>query len=105
ADGLDEGVVVRLAEGDPAVPRAVGGAAQAGDQVVREERAADLLRLERRLVLGAGGEQRLAAAGDVVGEADLEGGGQAPALLAQECAALAAVDDGQAHGGATRAQA
>src|SRR5205814_10544669 len=88
AEGLGEGVVVSPPQGDPAVARAVGSAAQGGDQMVREERAVDVLRLEGRLLLGAGGEERFAGAGEVVGQVDVEWRRQVAGLLAQESAAL-----------------
>src|SRR6185437_1464655 len=52
------GVVEGLLEGDVAIARAVGGAQEAGHEVVGEERSAEGLRLVRVLQAGAGGDQR-----------------------------------------------
>src|SRR6185437_2423943 len=59
------GVVEGLLEGDVAVARSVGGAQEAGHEVVREEGAAEALGLVRVLQAGARGDERRTLRGDV----------------------------------------
>src|SRR5262249_54617173 len=65
--------------------------------MVREERAVDFSRLERRFAGRARHEQRLPGAGEIVAQPHVERGAELPTLGRNEPAALAAVDDGHAH--------
>jgi hypothetical protein len=75
----------------------VGGAAQPGDQMVGEEGAADLLRLEGLLVAAAGAEKHFPRERRQPHRRQVELGPRAPALGTDHRTALAGVEDPEAH--------
>ena len=94
---LVRGELVRLEEGDPAIAVHVGGAAEAGHEVVGEIGGQDAIRLLGDLGLGARGEEGVAVHVDRL--VDQEGRPDPSALEAGDGAGGAGVEDGDADVG------
>src|SRR5690606_31731337 len=95
ADRRRVGVVVRFADGDDAITVRIGGAAQARDEVMREERAADLVGFLGLFVRGAGRHEHHAFARELLVEAEGERRDAARSFGPRQRARAARVEDQQ----------
>ena len=88
---LIEGKAVGLAQGHLAVTADIGGTAQPADQVVREERRANLIRLLSRLALRTARQKGVPA--DRAGRIDKKWGSPLAAFETGHVAARAGIQD------------